>query len=338
MWVLEKCPHLEELILAQVLQHRARFSAQNLSTSSYGLKKLSVLQEPLSFFIYTILASCPRIESIRFLKWNTYLRQLTRTMLQTRTQHVKSIELSHHTPDSDFFSFVLEDLSHNPVRDITIHSATYATLCTMSHVYRHKVEHLVLSVSTLYAIQGVRHILSRCQALKTLRVEVGPSRFVEARTLLAAPWACLQLESLSMPLAILHTCHDDGLLKFARAEKAEVDPEGKIPEWLQAENVFMKRLGGLTQLRHLDLGIVNRSQSAKTAGFTWRFEGGLQHLAGLERLERLRLSHVHLVQGRREVRWMRNHWWSLQRLVVHQMAHRRLFAKQWPELAIEILQ
>ncbi|KAF9978843.1 hypothetical protein BGZ73_000114 [Actinomortierella ambigua] len=348
MCVLQKCPHLEELILNQALRPRAWFRAPRPSSlpqasiselnPSFGLKKLSAFLTPSIPYLDIFLASCPRIESIRFSVSRVPLPESALAMLRAHVYQLKSIELVCPVPDSTSPSFILKALSKNPLHTIKVQSPNHDILHIIGRVYSLKVEHIVLSGLSTQATQDIIKILGNCQALRTLRVEMEGRKYVDVRALLGEPWVCQRLESLSMPLALIHRCRDDWLLSNARAEKAELDPECKLSEWLQTENVFMRRLGGLTQLRLLHLSSLNRGQAAKIASLSWRFEGGLHHLAGLTQLQVLHLGEGQLAQGRREVRWMRNHWRSLQRLVVHQLKHRHLFATQWPELTIETLQ
>ncbi|KAF9161787.1 hypothetical protein DFQ26_004162 [Actinomortierella ambigua] len=124
------------------------------------------------------------------------------------------------------------------------------------------------------------------------------------------------------------------LADIAAVEK-ELAAPGE-PEWLKAEVIFLRRLGGLARLHTIDLRDGNTVDPLYAAfEMSWTLRAGLSQLSGLVHLEVLRLGHWRYLQDIAEFKWMKMRWPNLYRLSCFEIGNeqkRDWLKTYWPEL------
>jgi len=139
---------------------------------------------------------------------------------------------------------------------------------------------------------------------------------VDIRLITQEPWNCANIKVLSMPLTPDRSGTNPELTSLALEEKEEMAP-GR-DECDQAEILFMKQLGKMTQLRDFTYtGYRFKGGEPETLFLTWRLTHGLGHLAGLSKLECLDFGRGSDHPGMDELEFMRDHWPRLWRLRTH---------------------
>ncbi|KAG0233340.1 hypothetical protein BGW41_001502 [Actinomortierella wolfii] len=352
--ILEDCPHLEDFSPTRIIGPVPGESFQEDSLSEpasktlhFRLKKLSLRLTSIDDALEVILARCPRLEHLQFHRLMTPTSAaVARALLRKRVRCLSSIDVSLER-NSSVTHTVLKALSRNPIQSMTVHTPLYSTYQAIGQLYGQRLKHIFLHLDST-SVEGLVHIFNQCQSLKTLEATMNHQIwYIDLRYVIGLPWVCHQLESLTIPFSLLRRCSNDSLLQVARAEKAELGPANKMPEWLRAENIFMKRLAGLSKLRRLHLnttggqipvyGRNHRKCMAKVrSDMSWCLEGGLEQLVGLVNLESLCLGYQRYLQGEEELSWMKTNWPNLLKLVVYQLenSHRRWINHHWPELTV----
>ncbi|KAF9970521.1 hypothetical protein BGZ73_006777, partial [Actinomortierella ambigua] len=122
-------------------------------------------------------------------------------------------------------------------------------------------------------------VFAHCHALETLRMaSYSPANWTfDLRELIGQPWVCTRLKRLEMPMVLNRHCRDPRLLAMAGDEKRTTLQY--LPEWQQAETVFMRRLGMLVELEQLVLLTATMEGHRNQLDMSIRLDAGLLSLA-----------------------------------------------------------
>ncbi|KAF9162484.1 hypothetical protein DFQ26_003506 [Actinomortierella ambigua] len=109
----------------------------------------------------------------------------------------------------------------------------------------------------------VSSILEQCSKLQVLDLRLDQP--LDIRAILNGPWACTEIEEMTLPLDIDPDCNDRALLDIAYRHKLEIHPYRDEHE--QAELVFVYLLRAMKNLRRVDFGALSLNSHPVMRGF-----------------------------------------------------------------------
>ncbi|KAG0237601.1 hypothetical protein BGW42_000428 [Actinomortierella wolfii] len=111
--------------------------------------------------------------------------------------------------------------------------------------------------------------------------------------------------------------------------------------WVEAEQLFMQRLGDLIHLRELDLGTEDCKDipTKDHTCLTWSLANGLDHLRGLSKLQWLVRGRGRFLQDVKDLEWMKRHWPNLREMTCVPLddGTQQWFKEHMPSLKIIML-
>ncbi|KAG0259806.1 hypothetical protein DFQ27_003890 [Actinomortierella ambigua] len=353
--ILESCTKLETLALAR---HRKTLYSERspspsnvvmdnaegdryrqwLSTlSTLSLRHLHIGAACIDWDLGTLLARCRLLESL----------YLTAIYDQAIPMVKEALQGSRCFPLLTRFGFNIGNMPdfqrHLVIQSFPPQQLREAYLYLFSKTDIHlmvKQQHETLETITCHSFSdrtglAIARILHDCKRLRKLTFNAGRlNSFVDIRRSLAQPWRCPLLEEMDVPFELDTRCTDPYTLQMGSAEKRAVAPGQDEKE--QAEILFMKRLGAQSHLKRLRL-YSGFDRDRKRTYMQWSLATGVEHLAGLSRLERLDFDHQVLPLGVTELQFLKGHWVSLKELQcgsIHLPEIRRWLNQEWPELRV----
>ncbi|KAF9155503.1 hypothetical protein DFQ26_009715, partial [Actinomortierella ambigua] len=287
-----------------------------------------------------LLARCPNIEFLHI----TGLRVIQTSFHKTTFDLLNSGILSRltslsfeYTADS-IVTLFLAALPPHQLQSLRMGHNTMSVVPIVAERHSQRLEHLVLALD-IGTMKPLMAVLAKCSALKTLQVTpitIG-GRF-DLRQIIEQPWTCTLLETLDIPIWLPHS----RLEANSRPSEVTTEPSkttclaDSLKDPIQAECVFMERLGQLTRLRHLVLSGRPHGQR-EVNDMSWRLPAGLDQLHGLKRIQVLELGYRLYDQGIAELEWMKANFTSLLKLVVYRIREepiREWLRIHWPELKV----
>ena len=182
-------------------------------------------------------------------------------------------------------------------------------------------------------------ILATCGRLKHLTFTTWP--FVNIETLIdpQKPWVCTELEVFKGYFGLALPIEPQLIGPLASNKSVDVKTSRRI------EEQFMRRLGRLTNLRHVEQNVYHgsavsghlQSERMEKRVMEWSLATGLEHLQGLVRLRRFTAFDQDPRKwiGVPEMIFIKQHWHSLKEMVCYDVGDidvQKWLATEWPEL------
>ncbi|KAF9114956.1 hypothetical protein BGX27_009386 [Mortierella sp. AM989] len=159
------------------------------------------------------------------------------------------------------------------------------------------------------SVQAALHLLRSCPTLRVLKMlteelngrDIG---IFSAKDLLEDPWVCMELEIFSIPIVdVFNRTADEHI-------REDIDV-GHVVHY-DYHQQFYTQLSKLTKLQELSVGISRNCLKSTKTSVLFSLESGLAILSELKNMRLLDVSSTMARIGRKELRWMYDHWPQLE--------------------------